>query len=333
MLGEVWSDMLIYAGIDEAGYGPMFGPFVVSRCVFAIKGAEGGVEPPDLWEVLDGCVCRKGRDKRRRVAVGDSKKLYTPKVGLAHLERAVLTFGELVGVEAGNLEGLLAKTAHDEESKVADQLWYNDEEGGPALPSCMTEAELGIAKAVLEREMKAAEVKVMDIKSAVVYEDRFNALVAATRSKARCTWTFVSQHIYEVWSKFGKYHPWMVIDRQGGRKVYHQLLQLMFPDGKIRLLDESDDCSRYRIEEGMRVMTISFETKSDDRHLPVALASMTAKYTRELLMRRFNRFFEGHDPGLKPTAGYVQDGRRFLKDITPIINRLGIEESRLVRSR
>jgi len=28
--------MLVYAGIDEAGYGPMFGPFVVARSVFKI---------------------------------------------------------------------------------------------------------------------------------------------------------------------------------------------------------------------------------------------------------------------------------------------------------
>jgi hypothetical protein len=65
----------------------------------------------------------------------------------------------------------------------------------------------------------------------------------------------------------------------------------------------------------------------------VALASMTAKYVRELLMDRFNRFWQHHAPDLKPTAGYVQDGRRFLAEIDPLIQSLGIDRRQLIRQR
>ena len=39
----------------------------------------------------------------------------------------------------------------------------------------------------------------------------------------------------------------------------------------------------------------------------MALASMLAKYLREVFMRQFNRFWLGHVDGLKPTAGYPGD--------------------------
>ena len=78
-------------------------------------------------------------------------------------------------------------------------------------------------------------------------------------------------------------------------------------------------------------MTVSFETGAEQKHLPVALASMIAKYVRELLMARLNRFFCGHLPELKPTAGYVQDGRRYLAEITPLIEELGLSRSSLIR--
>ncbi len=86
------------------------------------------------------------------------------------------------------------------------------------------------------------------------------------------------------------------------------------------------------LQDGERELTISFAREADARHLPVALASMTAKYVRELHMARMNRFFVGHQPELKPTAGYVEDGRRYVKDIEPLITKLEIGRKSLVRS-
>ena len=79
-------------------------------------------------------------------------------------------------------------------------------------------------------------------------------------------------------------------------------------------------------------MTISFMRESESRHLPVALASMAAKYVRELAMDRLNAFFADHIDDLKPTAGYVQDGRRFLADVEPVIRSLSLDRSALVRN-
>ena len=66
---------------------------------------------------------------------------------------------------------------------------------------------------------------------------------------------------------------------------------------------------------------------------PTALASMTAKYVRELHMRLFNEWWQIHNPGLRPTAGYYQDARRFLGDTETLRRQLGIDDRLLVRQR
>ena len=355
--------MYIYAGIDEAGYGPMLGPFVVARSVFEVhadghrgEAGSGGVaslseplalnpgpfaEPPCLWRRLSKVVCRRGTDKRRRIAVGDSKQLYTPTKGLGTLERGVLAFAELAGVSTSSacdtLERLLHALGVDERSRVPDLLWYHDRDGGPVLPSVWTAEQIVMTHRRLSRHVEPAGVRMAGLAAAVVYEDRFNDVIAETGSKGSCAWRFVGEHLRAIWADYGEHHPWVVVDRQGGRKVYHGLLEALFKPAEVRLVDESEDVSRYVIRSGGggggRAMTVSFETKADHRHLPVALASMTAKYLRELLMSRFNRFWLSHHPAVRPTAGYYGDGRRFLADIEPAIDRLGVDRRELVRSK
>jgi hypothetical protein len=48
-------------------------------------------------------------------------------------------------------------------------------------------------------------------------------------------------------------------------------------------------------------------------------------------MIRFNRFFQGHMPELRPTAGYVTDARRYLRDIEPLIQSFNLSRPELVR--
>jgi hypothetical protein len=49
-------------------------------------------------------------------------------------------------------------------------------------------------------------------------------------------------------------------------------------------------------------------------------------------MARLNTFFAKHRPGLTPTAGYVQDGRRFLAEIEPVLTAAGVARETLVRA-
>ena len=58
---------------------------------------------------------------------------------------------------------------------------------------------------------------------------------------------------------------------------------------------------------------------------------MTAKYVRELMMGRMNQYFKGLQPGLRETAGYVQDARRYLADLDTLLNESQIDRDELVR--
>ncbi len=328
--------MRIYAGIDEAGYGPLFGPLVIGRSVFRVEdgGEEGAATPPpSIRSRLRAAVCRRPTDRRRRIPVDDSKALYSPAEGLGHLERAVLAFAHLAGVDPTTADELLDAIALDEGSRTPPELWYAAEHGEPALPVAADPSLTSIARGQLGRAAVANGVALSELSAAVLFEDRFNRVVRQTRSKARCLWDFVARHLWEIWQAHGDCSPWVVVDRQGGRKVYHELLELCFEGRDVRLLDESADVSRYRIEDGRRQMTVSFEADSESRHVPTAVASMTAKYLRELLMQRLNRFFRAERPALRPTAGYAADGKRFLREVTPVLERLGLPRTRLERIR
>ena len=111
------------------------------------------------------------------------------------------------------------------------------------------------------------------------------------------------------------------------------MMHAAWPAAERKVIVESDEESRYQlIIDGRGPLEIVFASDSDSKHMPVALASMTAKYVRELMMIRLNRFFAGHLPELKPTAGYVEDGRRFLGEIEDLIESIGLEQAELVRS-
>lgn len=50
--------------------------------------------------------------------------------------------------------------------------------------------------------------------------------------------------------------------------------------------------------------TLCFEVGADQRHLPVAIASMFGKYVRELRVAKVNAFYQMHLPDLRAASGY-----------------------------
>ena len=84
----------------------------------------------------------------------------------------------------------------------------------------------------------------------------------------------------------------------------------------------------------MRRTVIHFREKGEAAFMPTALASMLCKYLRELCMHSFNAWWCNQIAGLRPTAGYYQDGSRlWLMDVEPHLGRLGVKRETLVRVR
>src|SRR5262249_32910201 len=121
-------------------------------------------------------------------------------------------------------------------------------------------------------------------------------------------------------------------DKHGGRDKYAGVLLHIFPDAELKVLKEGRAESRYRLVVEDRPIEFRFQAKGE-RFLPAALASMTAKYLRELAMAAFNAYWVKQIPGLKPTAGYPLDAARFRREIDSALVPLGIVEDHLWRQR
>lgn len=338
--------MRVYAGIDEAGYGPMFGPMTIGASVFALD-----IQAPpsavgwnvDLWRELASAVSREtGRKAAGKLPVNDSKKLYAPASGIRTLEQSLLAFSAWLGRRPATLEQWLTGMSEHQTPNEIELPWYRPSADHPwaTIPAESTWDQAGIGANMLQRAGKSAGVHLLDLAVACVLESDFNRMVQATRSKAAVSFTFVARHLSTLWQRYGQNDPWVAVDRQSGRSHYRELLAMNFPDVRIAILEESPTLSRYRLvdashghesPDARRSMTVEFLVEAEANHLPVALASMMAKYTRELMMDRFNAWFTRQIPGLKPTAGYALDGKRFWADLQPHLPRLKIDPAILKR--
>jgi ribonuclease HII len=200
-----------------------------------------------------------------------------------------------------------------------------------SLPLAVDPKSLQIDISCLARSLQHSGVrcdwitcKAIDVKD---YNNR-----TSLASKAALNFAMAMQLVESIARRWPEEHPRIMIDRHGGRIHYRQDLQLAWPEAKIQILVENDQMSRYRLDVHGRKVTISFASKSDEKHMPVALASMVAKFTRELHMLRFNSYFASLIPDIKPTAGYVQDGRRFLKEIEPLLQKHQLHRKSLIRN-
>jgi len=325
-------------GIDEAGYGPLLGPLVVSAAAFDVpvpilKQLERPADGPDLWNILRASVKKTAGRRDPRLAVADSKKLYGKARcggGIALLERAALTFLRQAGAVPATLRGLLGRLC----PQVMDQLdhypWYAG--AGPDLPVQCSRDDLATQHNALSSDLRATGVRFRGAWVEVLPEGHFNRLVGVTHNKAVVLFGMSVRLVQRIADAVGRRPLRVWIDRQGGRIGYRQPLMTAFDDARLEVLEESPGRSSYRLTRRPAPWVIRFVRDGETHHLPVALASIFSKYIRELFMTCLNRYWCTQVAGLRPTAGYYQDGRRFLEDIRGEIARQGVDRQWLVRS-
>ena len=312
---------LLYTGIDEAGYGPMLGPLCVGRASLRIHDWEPRTEAgeparvPDLWKMLSTVIAQSRKDAKGRITVADSKKLKLAKTSvrnhpLVHLERGVLAMlGTIADIPTTDLELFEMLGV-----QIEDQPWFA---GDPVDLPIANEIDLiKIDANQLRAAMHKAGVELKGIKVHAMGVGEFNEVVRAHGTKAATTAQLLLEHLRSV-ATIEAQHIRIVIDRQSGRTHYHKLLSRVWDD--IETLEESARASRYASGDEHAGVGVLLVSKADDAYFPVSLASMAAKLVRELMMERFNRYWSAKLPELKPTAGYVQDARRWLVDAEGVL--------------
>ncbi len=233
---------------------------------------------------------------RAPVAVADSKKIFSQARGVASLEPAVLGY-----LPAATLRDLLRRLS----AGLPEAPWYAAD---VELPST---APLDGLDGAWATAVDPAE---------------FNARTRE-RNKSDLLFELAAGLINRIRAE--RPEPIrFVVGKQGGRRFYAKGLRaLVAPDVEIR--EETRGRSAYALPGA----TVEFLRDAEDRHELVALASMIGKYLRERAMGLFNAWWASKVDGLRPTAGYGTDGKRFWKEIAGAVDRLGLPPESVLRLR
>lgn len=316
---------MIEIGIDEAGYGPLLGPLVVTAWGIGSKGRE----PGDLWGALETVVAR--RKTSDRMVVADSKVVYSTKTGLKRLEQSVLAFLHASGIHTATYAELLKQVVNDEVLELPT-MWCEPE--NITVPVDAQVDEVHAASGALTAALRKEGLNIEYVSSRVVSPRLFNEGIAYTDNKSVTLFSHTSSLIKHASATLGKRLTRVTADNIGSMKHYRRMFSLFFMGWKIKTEYERKDSSAYQMEtpDG-HCFELVFLKKGDSKNFLVALSSMQSKYLRELQMRAFNAFWKRHIPNLPPTAGYPADAGRFIAAILPHARSMGLAESDFIRSR
>lgn len=314
-------------GLDEAGYGPNLGPFVMSSVALHVPD---GVDEAAPWELLSVALCRRTdhHPGDPRLIVDDSKAVYSTKNGLSALEQNLWPFLQpLDGLKIELLKDFWQNRVLSPMDHLLGENWVIPETPMPAEGDTLAKVLPGAT--VLKRQMTHHGLSFGAFRSVVVFPKLFNEITDKYDSKAAVTLHAVGQLLQQL-PCGPEDDVRIVVDRLGGRQQYQPFLQQLFPDHFVMCRGETPKSSSYQLTP---LRTIQFRVQAEQHSFCVALASMLSKYLREVLMLHFNRFWQQHVPGLKPTAGYPGDAARFWQATAEVWQKKGIKDEDWWRKR
>lgn len=317
--------MAIIAGIDEAGYGPVLGPLVITAVAFDVPDEKTDCS---LWKLLEDAVSDGSRSKVPRLTVRDSKKLYNAHSGLKPLEDIVLSFLLSKDVKITSFYQLLDVLSCYHAKILGSYPWYAEKDH--SLPSTTSVSAVLNYTNLLKYVLHKQNIQFCYTGSRVVTVKELNEQIGLSGNKATVLFDNFITLVTDLWNSCDG-NIRLIVDKHGGRNRYFSLLRDRLSGVDITILKEGAKVSTYRISHAQREMEISFVEKGEDTCMTVALASIFSKYMRELFMRLENQYWLQFIPDLKPTAGYYEDAQRFLSEIAHMKKREVIQDDILMR--
>jgi ribonuclease HII len=314
-------------GLDEAGYGPNLGPLVMSSTACHVPADS----PPCLWKMLRKAVRKTHHVDDGRLTIDDSKKVNDGPTGLAKLEAGVLAALSIGRGRPDTVREYLAVVAlGDSVDDLCCEPWFTPDD---PLPAANPGDLLAAIISTVAKVSTAAGLTWGPVQSVVIPAPKFNRLLDEWRLKSGVLASGVIALLNRTLDLPGDDAVYVTVDKLGGRHFYAPLLNEAYPGGWVRVIREGPDECEYAIDGLRREVHLRFEPRADGNHLNVALASMAAKYLREVCMMQFNRHWLAKIPGLKPTAGYPTDAGRFFEEIRGVLATDGIDERTVWRDR
>ncbi|MEI6239271.1 MAG: hypothetical protein WCR51_02665 [Planctomycetia bacterium] len=313
--------MTLVIGTDEAGYGPNLGPLVVAATAWRIG------TPADAAEAVFTALAGGTWNAAPGPLWADSKTIHRGAHGFAALERGVQTAIALSGNDAVDGWPALAATLGDigpVPRATAD--WSRLE--SLRLPRAAELESCRAATASARRALEAAGIALVGVAARAIYPAEFNRLLDSGLNKSDVLSQTTLDLAATIRERFTAGETIIWCDRHGGRKSYAALVGRHFAAPLVQTLEETPGRSAYAVPAAR--LLIDFSVGGEAR-LPVAVASMTAKYVRELAMEAFNAVWTQRVPGLAPTAGYPVDARRWRTEATDGIRAAGITLDELWR--
>jgi len=303
----------LVVGTDEAGYGPNLGPLVVAATAWEVAAAADDV---------DGVFTAVAADLAG--LWGDSKQIFRGGAGLSALERGVLA---AAGIAMGSLPATWRAFAaalaasHPADGPPAAAVAEHAEVAALLVPRACSRQQCLDSAAVAGGHLAARGVDLRAVQFRIIQPREFNALLDAGFNQSdilsRATLDLAAALVSAA--KPGPVVVWC--DRHGGRRRYAPLVSHSFAAPLVQVVAETPEWSAYHLPAA--TCRIEFSVRGESR-LPVALASMTAKYARELSMAAFNEHWCGRQVGLRPTAGYPVDAARWRSDADETVRGAGL---------
>ncbi|MEQ8787886.1 MAG: hypothetical protein RIC55_16390 [Pirellulaceae bacterium] len=325
--------MAYFLGTDEAGYGPNLGPLVISASLWQLPSE---LLRQDLYDVLAEVISRSPCAAKEpcRFAIADSKQLYKPGGGWGAIERGLHAAGSQCFSRSANTalrwRDVWPMFDPDSAEELLTAPWFRQFDA--PLPRDASLDDIERSSAAFDAATKRCGVKLLAIRSRVVRAATFNTLLERHGNKAEVLSRLTLELVACLLSPLGPSPIHIQCDKHGGRNRYAPLLQETFPEHLVEIHGEGRARSVYRWGPSEARTEIQFTARGESA-LPTALASMASKYLRELAMQAFNEFWRQEVPGIRPTAGYPSDARRFRQQIAARQAELGIDDDTLWRRR